>query len=226
MRPVVASPSFGVSMQRDRARNSRAPKPARWLALTVFFLLLVALTTGCSGVDAPIIATDAGDDASDVDSERDSETEDIGQDVEDIDTAPNPCPVCCSGDGRCGVGGDLEICNADGTAYEPSPCDEGSSCTAGTCEPDPICTPGESSCLDAQTQITCRANGLAYRTDACTGDQVCVAGECRSGLANGLDCDSDSECAGGSCLSVGATSYCTNSCASAPCGQSEVCWNV
>ncbi|TXD31903.1 hypothetical protein FRC96_19945 [Lujinxingia vulgaris] len=215
-------------MDLDRARNSSARGAARRAILTLLSLLLLALLSACSGVDAPIVATDTGEDASESDATDDTSPDpvDTGNDADDVDTAPDPCPVCCAGTARCGAGGAREVCNETGTAYEPDPCEEGSSCSAGVCEPDPICTPGESRCVDAQTQLTCRATGLAYRTDTCTGGQVCAAGECRDGLANGAECSADSECAGGSCLNVGGTSYCTSNCQSASCGDNEACWNV
>ncbi|TXD37629.1 hypothetical protein FRC98_08040 [Lujinxingia vulgaris] len=215
-------------MHLDRARTRPTSGAVRRAILTLLPLLTIALLSACSGVDAPIVATDTGEDATESDASEDTSPDpvDSGADADDADTAPDPCPVCCAGTARCGVGGAREVCNETGTAYEAAPCDEGTSCSAGVCEPDPICTPGESRCVDAQTQLTCRATGLAYRTDTCTGGQVCAAGECRNGLANGAECTSDTECAGGSCLNVGGTSYCTSACQNDPCGDHESCWIV
>ncbi|RDV39244.1 hypothetical protein DV096_01325 [Bradymonadaceae bacterium TMQ3] len=212
-------------MHLDRARNRPACGAARRALLTLLYLIVVSLLAACSNVDAPIVEADTGADVSESDAADDT-SPDASNDTDDVDTAPDPCPVCCAGTARCGVGGEREVCNESGTAYDPAPCEEGSSCSAGVCEPDPICTPGESRCVDAQTQLTCRATGLAYRTDTCTGGQVCAGGECRSGLANGAACSADSECAGGSCLTVGGTSYCTSTCQSDTCGDNETCWNV
>ena len=88
---------------------------------------------------------------------------------------------CTAGTQRCGQNGDIEVCNAEGTAWElGTDCTDGAQiCTepsAGVFECTAIvCQPNDMQCDNNGDVVTCNANGTAWDvTDDCSAEQVCL----------------------------------------------------
>ncbi|MEZ4468260.1 MAG: IgGFc-binding protein [bacterium] len=100
--------------------------------------------------------------------------------VEGECTLPTICEPNAS---RCRDEQTLEVCNAIGTAWEPSRCDRECRPTAdgAVCE-DVECVPGQLSCLDTQVVQRCNDSGTGFVFDSrCNGartGQECNRGEC------------------------------------------------
>lgn len=109
----------------------------------------------------------------------------------------DPCPegdVCRDGEcrlpivcepnaSRCGAPTVLELCNAEGTAWEPTNCERECREAGGTatCN-DEVCTPGMRSCQGDQVVVECNAEGTGYEfLERCNGARTgreCSSGEC------------------------------------------------
>jgi len=89
--------------------------------------------------------------------------------------------ACTAGEQRCGINGDIEVCNAEGTAWElQTDCTDGAQVCVES-SPDVfecvaiVCEPADMQCDDNGDVVTCNANGTAWEVTAdCGAEQICL----------------------------------------------------
>lgn len=74
----------------------------------------------------------------------------------------------------------LNVCNEEGSAYEPEACPSGQSCIGGACI-QAACIPGQASCIDSSTKQECLQDGSGWSDPIpCEEGLTCVGGKCLS----------------------------------------------
>lgn len=129
--------------------------------------------------------------------------------------------TCSPGTVGCDVGGDVQTCPANGSAWAKTSCPPGETCVGTACQPL-VCAPSATGC-DGNSAWSCDATGTAKSTWDC-GAAACKAGVCVapictpaatqcSGTAlatcsadgtqwQNTECDGGFTCAGGACVAV------------------------
>jgi len=118
-----------------------------------------------------------------------------GGDVEpDVSTTPDAATrVCTPGVLSCADPRTAQVCNADGSGYDTTACEDGLTCwpDSGKCKV-PNCEPGETECRGLDGVRTCGEYGIQWgETVDCPADTYCDGGECVGCTVGGFECLSD-----------------------------------
>jgi len=136
------------------------------LAMVILSAILGAACSSESGNRRPPVDTQGSDLATDT----------PGSDI------PGPDAISCEAGARtCDGVAAVLLCGDDGRSYERTPCEEGTACVAGACEPVQ-CTPGRR--CEGGMRVDCDATGTQKTTFECPGKQQCIQGDCRPILHN------------------------------------------
>ncbi len=205
---------------------------------------LLGAASGCAAADPPVEeeADMSGEDAEEMGPPVDtSDMRDMPPQMPDQPSADlkemGPPMICTPNASRCGPGGEVITCSADGLSESDSMCEEREICEDGACVPEPICEPGTARCSDPTTRLVCRPGGTAEREEPCAQGEACIQGTCASGAQTAALCTSADECAGGRCHcgdgtdeecmdAFAAPSYCTAPCQNqTECSSGEWCFD-
>jgi hypothetical protein len=131
--------------------------------------------------------------------------------------------LCEPGETRCAINY-VAQCNADGTAWDYSPCGTVQYCTdtgAGAACASRTCTNlGGGYCLDSATLELCPENGAEKSTVACASNQICpISGSGNAGVCVDAECEAGASMCGhrSTLLCEGGVWIATN------CGGEEIC---
>ncbi|MBN2494506.1 MAG: hypothetical protein JXR96_07955 [Deltaproteobacteria bacterium] len=108
--------------------------------------------------------------------------------------------ICTLGATRCNASGNLETCNAEGSAWEETVCSSGCEVdNQGHAQCKVVCSPGETRCSADSTAVeTCQANGTWLETESCAngcanGACICAQGQTRCNDADNVETCNASE---------------------------------
>jgi len=179
------------------------------LFLQKFTLLIITLLlVSCGSSESESPGTDAD--------YENTQSDTPESDPEDTPVAPpdfgnedvgKQTKTCTPGDKKCGSKTVALICNADGSAFEPSPCQNGTACQEGQCKLI-TCTPNETLGICEKDEqgldfaVYCNNSGTGIEAVYCeVAKPVCWEGECKN-----FKCKPDSV----QCIGFGAVEKCKN----------------
>ncbi len=83
-------------------------------------------------------------------------------------------PICSPGAKSCTDATTAQVCSADGTSWQTTPCPADHDCVEGACISQQACTPDATSCDGPLTLLTCKADGSGTSATACPAAHVCA----------------------------------------------------